>query len=440
MQVNVEKKEGIKCDLEITVDANNIDSEVNKRLQKLSKTAKIDGFRPGKVPMSFLRKRHGKQVRAEVLNDIIPKHYMQAIEDEKLKAAGVNIEMKTDEPGKDLEFTAHVELFPEFEVQGVNELEIEKPVAQVGDAEIEKMILNLRKQVATWHPVDGEGAQNEDRVNLSFKGTVDGETFEGGSAENQSIVIGSGQMIPGFEEGMIGVKAGEEKTIQVTFPEDYQKSDLAGKTAEFVLNVHEVERPELPELNEELVKQFGVEGSVDEFMEEIEANMNRELKAAVNKKLKEQVFEGLKQANEVEVPDSLIKQEIQRSKEDFIKRMGQQAGNQFDVSQLPDNLFESAAKDRVKSGLIINKLIEEQAIEATQDKIDAKIEEYASVYEDPTEVRAHFRQNPQELESLKASIVEDELVDWVVSQAVVNEKEADFFELVKSASNNQPAV
>jgi trigger factor len=438
MQVTVEKKEGINCDLAIKVPAENIDKEVQKRLQKISRTAKIDGFRPGKVPLSFLKKRHGQQVRSEVLGDEIPKSYMKAIEDEKLKAAGVDIEVKTDEPGKDFEFIAHVELFPEIEIKGFEEIEIEKPVSKIGQEEVDKMIENLRKQMATWKKIEDRGIQKEDRVKLDFEGSIDGESFEGGSAKDHTLVVGSGQMIPGFEDGVIGLNSGEEKTIEVTFPKDYQKKDLAEKKAEFKLNIKEIEEPELPELDEELVKKFGVEGDLDNFITEITANMERELKAAINKKLKEQVIDGLKKQNEIDVPKSLVKQEVQRSKQNFVQRMGDQAKG-FDVSQLPDDLFEKAAKDRVAVGLIVNCVIEAQKFEASQEKIDAKIEEYASVYEDASEVRAHFKKNPQELENLKSSIIEEEMVEWVLGQAKVTEKDTDFFDLIKSAVN-QPGM
>ncbi len=438
MQVTVEKKEGIICDLAIKVPAENIEKEVQKRLQKISRTARIDGFRPGKVPLSFLKKRHGKQVRSEVLGDVIPSNYMKAIEDEKLKAAGVDVEIKVDEPGKDFEFIAHVELFPELEVKGFEEIEIEKPVSKIGEAEVEKMIENLRKQMVVWNKIEDRAIQKDDRVKLDFEGSIDGEKFEGGSATDHSLVVGSGQMIPGFEDGMIGLKIGEEKVIEVVFPKDYQKKDLAEKKAEFKLNVKEIEEPELPELNEELVKKFGVEGDLDSFITEIKANMERELKAAINKKLKEQVIDGLKKQNEVEVPKSLVKQEIQRSKQNFVQRMGAQAKG-FDVSQLPDDLFEKTAKDRVAVGLIVNGVIESQKFEASQEKIDAKIEEYASVYEDANEVRTHFKNNPQELENLKSSIIEEEMVAWVVGRAKVTEKETDFFDLIKSAVN-QPGM
>ena len=437
MQVTVEKKEGINCDLAIKVPAKNIDSEVQKRLQKISKTARIDGFRPGKVPLSFLKKRHGNQIRSEVLGEVIPQNYMKAIQDENLKAAGVDVEIKIDEPGKDFEFIAHVELFPNVEVKGIESIEIEKPISTVGEVEVDKMIENLRKQAASWHKVEGRGIEKEDRVKLDFEGSVDGEKFEGGSAKEQTIVVGSGQMIPGFEDGLLGLKAGEEKTIEVTFPESYQKKDLAGKKAEFKLKVFEIEEPQLPELNEELVKKFGVEGSVEDFIEEIKSNMQRELKAAINKKLKDQVIEGLSKANEVEIPKSLVKQEVQNAKENFAQRMEGQSGQKFDASQLPDDLFKKTAEDRVKTGLLVNSLIESQKFEATKEKTDAKIEEYASVYEDANEVKTHFKQNPQDLENLKSSIIEDEMVEWVISQAKVVEKEVDFFDIIKSTANQQ---
>jgi len=436
MQVTVEKNEGIVCDLAIKLPAIEIDNEVHKRLQKICQTARIDGFRPGKVPLSFIKKRHGLQVRSEVLGDLVPQNYIKAIEDEKLKAAGIEIEVKNDKAGEDFEFIAHVELFPEIKVTGVENIEVEKPVAQIGEKEVDKMIDNLRKQMATWSPVESRAAKKEDKVTLDFDGSVDGEKFEGGSAEGHVIVIGSGQMIPGFEDGIVGMKKGEEKTVELTFPEDYQKKEIAGKKAEFKLKISEIEKADLPELNEELIKKFGVEGNLEDFMIEIKSNMERELKAAISKQLKDQVMKGLQKENEVNVPKALIKQEVERAKQDFSQRMGKQSNQSFDVSKLPDNLFEPAAQDRVKIGLIVNSLIQEHKFIATQEKTDAKIEEYASVYEDVNEVKSHFKKNPQELENLKASVVEEELVEWVLGKAKVTEKNIDFFDLIKSSANS----
>ncbi|WP_119345006.1 trigger factor [Facilibium subflavum] len=430
MQVSVEKKEGIHCVLNIELSASEVDQEVSKRIKKIAKTAKIDGFRPGKVPAGVIKKKYGEQIRFEVLGDVLPQKYTKAIQDENLNAAGVEIEITQNEEGKEVKFNVDVELFPEIEVKNLDQIEVEKPVVELGQEQTDKMIDNLRKQLASWDVVDRE-VQKDDRVTIDFVGRVNGEVFEGGSANDSEVTIGSGQMIPGFEDGIIGMKKDEEKTIKVTFPEDYQNEELNGKEAEFDIVVKEIKAATLPEIDEEFIKQFGIKGGVDEFYAEITQNMARELKAAKQRKTKEQVFEGLKKAIDVEVPKALVKKEIDRLKKDLLKRLGGN-GAKLKIEDLPDNLFEEKAKDSVKLGLILSAIADQQSFEADQESIDALIEEMASVYEDAEEVRQHVKNNKQELENIKAVVIENKLVDWVLEQAKVTEKEEDFFELVRN--------
>ncbi len=434
MQVTVEKKEGIHCELAIEVPFIEIDKEVTKRLQKIAKTAKFDGFRPGKVPVNFVKKRYGEEIRFEVIGDVLPQKYVKAIQDESLNAAGVEIDIKHNKEGEDLKFTVHVELYPEIEVSGLDQIEVEKPLVAIGDVEVEKMIDNLRKQVATWKTVERE-AKDGDTVVIDFVGTKDGEEFGGGSAKDQNLVLGSGQMIPGFEAGVIGMKKADIKTIDVTFPEDYQSVDLAGKEVQFEITLNEVKEAELPEINEEFAKKFGVDGDVEAFYTEIRGNMDRELRAAIKKAVKEQIFDGLKKTNEVEVPKTLIQNEIKRAKEDLMKRMG---GNdsQVKLEDIPDDLFKDASEARIKLGLIVNAIVEKNKLEASNEKVTAMIEEMASVYEDAEEVKAHYRDNEKDLENIKGAVVEDELVEFVLSQAKVTEKETDFFELIRTTMAN----
>ena len=435
MQVTVEKKEGIHCQLAIELPFVEIDQEVTKRLQKIARTAKFDGFRPGKVPVSFVKKRYGEEVRFEVIGDVLPQKYVKAIQDEKLEAAGVEIDIKHNVEGDDLKFNVNVELFPEIKITGLDKIKIEKPVVTIGDEEVAKMIENLRKQVATWEEVN-RAAKDGDTVTIDFVGKKEDEAFDGGSAENQSLVLGSGQMIPGFESGVEGMKKGEEKTIDVTFPEDYQSVDLAGKAVQFDIKLHEVKEAELPEINEEFAKKFGVDGDVDAFYAEIRNNMERELKAAVNKKIKEQAFNGLKNTNELEVPKTLIQSEIKRSKEDLLGRMGDQS-SKVKLDDIPDDLFKEASEGRVKLGLLVNEVVKQNKIEASEEKVNAMIEDMASVYEDAEEVRAHYKKNKQDLENIQNAVVEDEVVAFILDNAEVSEKKVDFFELIREAMANQ---
>ena len=435
MQVSVEKKEGIHCVLNIELPATDVDQEVAKRIQKIAKTAKIDGFRPGKVPVGMIKKRYGEQVRFEVLGDVLPNKYAKAIADEKLNAAGVEVEILQNEEGKALKFNVNVELFPEVEIKNLDKISVEKPTVELGEAQTEKMIENLRKQLATWREANRE-AKADDRVTIDFAGKVDGEVFEGGSADATEIVLGSGQMIPGFEDGIIGMKKDEEKTIDVIFPKDYHQKELASKEAQFDIVVKDIKEAELPEIDEDFVKKFGIKGGVDEFHTEIQENMARELKAAILRKTKEQVFKQLVENIDFEVPKALIKREIDRSKQDIIKRMGGDSAK-MKAEDIPDNLFEEKSKKSVKLGLILQALVAQEKIEADQASIDAVIEDMASVYEDAEEVRQHVNGNKQELENVKNVVVENKLVDWVLEQGTVTEKEEDFFELIRSSMPQQ---
>ncbi|MFZ9034924.1 MAG: trigger factor [Francisellaceae bacterium] len=428
MQVSVEKKEGIHCTLAIELPAETIDQEVKKRINKIAKTAKLDGFRPGKVPVGVIKKRYGEQVRFEVLGEVLPQNYTKAIADENLNAAGVEIELTHNKEGEPVKFNANLELFPEFEVTGLDTIEVEKPVVEITEVETDKMIINLRQQLATWHEVD-RVASKEDKVTVDFVGRVDGEVFEGGSADASEITIGSDQMIPGFEDGIIGMVKDEEKTIKVSFPEDYHNKELAGKPAEFDIVVKAIKAPELPEINDEFAKKFGVD-SAEDFHTEIKNNMKRELKAAIQRKTKEQVFAGLAKVVEFDIPKALLKKEINRMKQDLIQRMGGDKAA-FNAENLPDELFQQKAETNVKLGLILSHIVDAQKIEADDESIDNMIEEMTQVYEDADEVRKHFKTDKKELENIKAVVIENKLIDWVLQQAKVSDKTVDFFELIR---------
>ncbi|WP_116963420.1 trigger factor [Fastidiosibacter lacustris] len=431
MQVSVERKEGIHCVLNIELPAGEIEQEVSKRIQRIARTAKIDGFRPGKVPTGMIKKKYGEQVRFEVLGDLLPIKYSKALKDEKLEAAGVEIEILQNEEGKALKFNVNIELFPEVIIKDLDKIEVKKPVVELSEVQTDKMIENLRKQLAVWNEVDRE-VKKDDRVIIDFVGRVDGQVFEGGSVNAYEIVIGSGQMIPGFEDGIIGMKKDEDKTIHVTFPEDYQNDELKSKAAQFNVVVKSIKEAVLPEINDKFVEQFGIKGGVEEFYAEIKQNMARELKNAIHKTIKQQVFEQLVKLIEFEVPKALIQREIDRAKQDLIKRIdGKKA--QVKAENLSDDLFRDRAEHTVKLGLIFQAIVHEQRFEADQASIDELIEEMASIYEDAQEVRDHVKNNKQEFDNIKNVVIENKLVDWVVEQGKSIEKEEDFFDLIRNA-------
>jgi len=309
MQVSVESVSSIERRMTVGVAAEKIDTEVQKRLQKAAKTVRIDGFRPGKVPFKLVQKRYGAGVRQEVLNELIRQSFVDAVESQKLNPAGYpNIELKTDEAGKDVEFVATFEVYPAITIGDLSGASVKRTTAQIEESDIDAMIEQLRKQQSKMVAVE-RASQNGDQVTIDFKGLLDGEAFAGGTAQGHKLVLGSNSMIPGFEDGIVGMSAGEEKTIDVTFPENYQAENLAGKAVQFEIKVHEVAESTLPEVDEEFISRFGVnEGGIEAFREEVKRNMERELKKATRTKLKNKVVDALLKACPVEAPKALVAQ------------------------------------------------------------------------------------------------------------------------------------
>jgi len=436
MQVSVETTSGLERKLIIDIPATTVEEEIAKRLNQVSRTARIDGFRAGKVPMRVIKQRYGKGVRQEVLGEQMQHGFIQAVTQEKLNPAGApQVEPVVDKEGQDFQFTAVFEVYPEVELSGLDAIEVEKLTAQVTDADMDNMLDILRKQQATFTETD-EAAKDGDRVKIDFDGYVDGEAFEGGKAEGHSLVLGSKSMIPGFEDQIVGAKKGEEKTITVTFPEDYQAENLKGKEAEFKIAVQAVEVSELPELNEEFFKKFGVEASSEEeFRTEVRKNMERELKQAEVRHAKTQVLDGLVEQNTIEVPSALVDQEIGRMQQQAVQQFG--GGQQMDASMLPRELFADQAEKRVKLGLLINAAVEKFSVKADQEKVDALIEDMASTYQDPEQVKEYYKNNQEQLSQLEALAVEEQVVEELLAQAKVSEKESSYEEIVKAANSAQ---
>lgn len=436
MQFTVEKKEGIHCSLLIEVPANEIDSVVSKEINRTAKTIKMNGFRPGKVPAGMVKKKYGEQIRMEVISDLIPQKYSKAIQDEKLAVAGIEVELKENKEGQPLKFVANLELFPEFEVTGFDKIEVQKPIVELTNKEVKQMIENLRKQFTIFSEVD-KTVEKDDKVTIDFVGKKDGEVFQGGTANDTDVIIGSGQMIPGFEDVIIGMKKGEQKTITVTFPQDYQNKDLAGAEATFDITVKKIQQAELPEVDDEFVKKFGVMGGIDTFENEIKENMQRELKFILQRKVKDQIFKGLREIAEFETPKSLIKKEIDAAKQNLLKQMGGAKG--FDVNQLPDNLFEAKAKQKVETSLILDSIMNSQEFKAEDAEVESLLNELVQAYEEPEKTKEQIKKNDKEMANLKALVIENKLTDWVLEQAKVTEKTEDFFEVIKENMQAQQA-
>lgn len=420
MQVTVETLEGLQRRLNITVPAANIEDAVAAELRNIAKNRRFDGFRKGKVPMKMVAKMYGKAVRQDVLGEVMQRHFIEAIVKEKINPAGAPTFAPVEiGEGKDLVFTATFEVYPEVELKGLENIAVEKPAAEVTDADVAEMLETLRKQQATWKEVD-EAAENGKRVSIDFVGSIDGVEFEGGKAENFPLEMGAGRMIPGFEDGIVGKTKGMEFVIDVTFPEDYHAENLKGKAAKFAIKVNKVEARELPELNDEFVARFGVaEGGVDALKAEVRKNMERELKQAIKARIKEQAIEGLVKENEIQVPSALIDQEINVLRQQAAQRFG---GNVEAAAQLPRELFEEQAKRRVVVGLLLGEVIRTHELKADEEKVKALITEMATAYEDPSEVVSYYEQNQQLMNNMRNVALEEQAVDAIIAKAKVTEK------------------
>ena len=436
MQVSVESTSALERRMSITVPAERIETQVNKRLQQTAQKAKIPGFRPGKVPMSVIRQRFEADARQEAVGDVIQSSFYEAVAEQKLAPAGQpSVEPKVLEKGKDLEFIATFEVFPEIKVSGLEGIAIERQQAEVADSDVDNMLDILRKQNTRFETVD-RAAEKDDQLNIDFVGKIDGEAFAGGSATGTQLVLGSGRMIPGFEDALIGAKAGEERVINPTFPEDYQNLDLAGKTAEFTVKVNSVSAPQLPELNDEFFALFGIkEGGLEGFRAEVRKNMERELRQAIKSKIKNQVMEGLLAANPVEVPKALIASEVNNLRVQAV----QQFGGNIKPDQLPAELFEEQAKRRVSLGLIVAEVVKQFELKPDDARVRELIQEMASAYQEPEQVVAWYYKNDQQLNEVRSVVLEEQVVDTVLQKANVTDKSVSYEEAVKPAEAPQAA-
>ncbi len=430
MQVTVETTAGLERKMRVVVPSERVEVLVTEKIKQTAKQAKINGFRPGKVPLREVKRRFGAGIRQEVSSEMIQSTYGEALQKEDINPAGMpKIEEVNIEEGKDLEYTAVFEVFPEIEVSGLESIEVERLSSSIEEADLEKMIDTLREQRLVYAETD-RAAAVKDQVNLDFEGFLEDEPFEGGKAEGTDLVLGSGSMIPGFEDGLTGLKADEEKDLKLTFPENYQAENLAGQEVLFKIKVNKVSEPELPELNDEFFEQFDVkEGGAEAFRKEVTNNMKRELDSAIKAKVKDQVMDGLSDNNEVDLPQSLIDQEVNRMRQEAVQQFG--GGAQFDPSMLPAEMFSEQAQKRVKIGLIVSAIVDKNSLEADAEKVRETIEEMASTYQEPEEVINYYYSNEQQLSQIQNMVLEGQIVDFVLESAKVTDKTVSYDEAVK---------
>jgi trigger factor len=433
MQVSLETTSGLERRLTVGVPAEQVENEVENRLKQAARNVSIKGFRKGKVPMSVVKQRFGAGIRQEVVGDVISRSFYAAVQKENVKPAGQpSIQAKQLAAGKDLEYIATFEVYPSVALSDLSAFELTNFKAEVTEADVDNMIEVLRKHQATWSAVERTAADG-DQVNINFVGTKDGVEFAGGKADNHSLVLGSKSMIPGFEEGIVGMKAGEQKVISVTFPEDYQAEELKGAAAQFAITVNSVSEAQLPELKKEFFQKFGVEkGGEKQFRKEVKANMDRELTNALKAKVKVQVMDALIASHTTEVPKALVANEIQVLRNQMLQRFGGQQQN-FDVNTLlPDTMFQDEASRRVTLGLIVGEIVKAAKLKPDAKRVKTMIEEIASTYQEPKEVVEYYTSNQELMAGVESAVLEDQVVDHILSQAKVSEVETSYDEIIKA--------
>jgi len=424
MQVSVEKTSELSRKMTVSVPEEVVQEKMAARLKSLAREVKIDGFRPGKVPQHVVQKMYGERVRGEIAGDLIQATYYEALQDQNLRPAG-HPHIHSSDEAEGFKYTAEFEVYPEISLEGVEQLEVLRPVSTVQEADVDDMIEKLRAQKKEWKAVK-RASKKHDRVTINFSGTSEGENFTDGKVEAYQVEIGANQMIPGFEKNLTGLKAGDNKTFEVSFPEEYGNEKLAGKAAEFEVEVTNVEGPVLPKVDEAFIKAYGVEdGSVDSFRADIKNNMERELEQALRGKLKTAVMDALYEKIQIAVPNTLIDQEVENMMKPYVETAKRQKMKLEDL-KLPRDVFEDQAKRRVALGLILGEIIHNNDIKVDGDKVRSTIEDMAKSYERPEDVINWYYSDESRLNDVQQMVLEDQTIEWLVARAKVSDETINF--------------
>jgi len=431
MQVSVEQKGPLGRLLTVTIPGEQIEQEVSKRLEGVGKNAKIKGFRPGKAPAKVVRQQYGAAVREDVLAELIRSHYAEAIQDQNLSpVAAPEVEAGTTGEDGSYTFTAELEVYPEFEVKDIKGAKLSRPQVEITDADVDTVLDRLRKQHQHWHEVERAAAEN-DQVTIDFEGSIEGEPFEGNSATDMPLVLGSGTVIPGFEEGLTGAKAGESRTLDLKFPEDYSKQELAGKPVQFEVTVKRVEESHLPELDDAFAAQMGIEeGGLAKLREKVRENMQNELDSRVREDLERQAGDALLEANEIDVPAALIEEEVLRQQRAVMRQFGLQV-DAASRPDLPREPFVEKAERRVRLGLALGQLIEREQFSPESERIERKIESLAADMADPAAQARAMRADNNVMRQIESLVLEEVAYDWLIEQANVEDEPKGFFEFIE---------
>ena len=438
MQVSIETTSSLERRMTVTLPAAQFEEQVNQRLNEAARSVRLPGFRPGKVPMKEVRRRFGPGVRAEVAGELMQSSFFEAVREEQLKPAGQpRLEPVQMDAGVDFTYAATFEVMPEIELADMASIHVERPVAEVTEADIDTMIERLREQRKRYEDREGRAAEDGDQVVVSFAGFLDGEAAEGTQADDVELVLGSGRMIPGFEDALAGVKAGEEKSFEVTFPEDYGNDVLKGKVVRFDTSVSAVREAVLPAVDAELFTELGVEdGSLETFRAEVRENMVRELDTACRNLAKNQVMDGLVKIHEVSPPKALVHEQIHNLQHEMVQRFG---GQGMDPHSLPEELFREQAERRVRLGLLLNRIVEVHGIEPDAERVEVILDDVSSRYQEPEQVKSWYHSNPEQMEQIRSAALEDAVVDFVLERAPVTEVQKDYDAVLAAAAGRAAA-
>lgn len=427
MQVSVESLSGLQRRMTVQVPSERIESEIEQRLRKVGKTAKLKGFRPGKVPFKVVAQRYGGEIRREVINELLQSSYAQAVAQEKLQpAGGPKIQPSQLTPGADLEYTATFEVYPEIELRKVEGLTVDRKVAEVAEDDIDRVVENLREQRAHWHVVE-RAAATDDKVTIDYLGKINGEAFEGNQGSAVAVVIGAGQMPPEIEQCLTGATAGQELEQAVNYSAENSPPALAGRRVEFVISVKHVEEKHLPDLDDEFCKSFGVEDGLAALREGVRENMVAELEQTTKAAMREQILNALVESNPVDLPATLVDQEVDYLRGDAAKRMGID-----DPEKMPPaEPFVEPGRRRVALGLLVARLVETAGIEADQDSVNQRLQTLAGQFSDPAQIMQAYRKDPRLMNQIEMAVVEDMAVDWLLEKAKIKEIKATFREVME---------
>ncbi len=430
MQVSIETTQGLERRMMVEINEEQIAEAVETRLKSMAKTTKIKGFRAGKVPFKVVKQHYGGQVRQEIVSDLVQSTFYEAVTQEKLRPAGGptigNDLVATD----GLKYTATFEVYPEVEIASFEGVTLEKEAAEISDADVDDMIDTIRKQNKTWEVVE-RGSEDGDQVTVDFAGSIEGEAFEGGSGTDMTVEIGAGRMIAGFEEGLKGLKKGEETSLSLTFPDNYSQKELAGKPVEFKITVKAVEQVTLPEVDEDFAKKMGVEdGNIEQMRKDIRENMQRELDAKIKTNLKQVAMDKLIELHQMDVPKALIEQEAAILMQQMQQNLVSQGMKQDDL-QLGSDMFKEQAARRVSLGLIMAEIVKENDIKVDDEKVRAKVEEIAEPYDQPEQVISWYYGDKQRLNEVESLVFEEQIIEWLLSKVTVEEKVKNFKELMQ---------